>query len=539
MKLLRGYDSSKRGALIEHINIYDLYNPNSKSRARLANFVYTEYNGNLVMLYNTVTGSFIEMQKPEFDYITSTAYSKLFLEGQYKFLIEDFFILPESFDEVPIITEILESNLSKFDDMTPEGKNSYVIFTTLDCNARCFYCYEKGTAAIKMSDKTAADVADFIINRYKTSEDKNKEKNGVKITWFGGEPLYNTSVMDIIASRLTEEKIQFKSNIISNGSLITPEIISKFRSDWNISNIQITIDGTPDVYNKVKNYKDPKLRKSNPFNVLMDNIKLLLSSDIAVTIRLNVGTYNADDLMDLIEILHNEIGNPSNFGVYCHRLFNCVNGVVRSEEDDKALYRKLNQVKMCLHYYGYLRTGHDIKSGFDQGYCMADSAGSLCINPMGKLTLCEHHSDDCIIGDIYTDPDKWDKDEIKSWKKKIVHEKCKNCVLRTICVNLEKCADVNPECTDTVYKYKLDEFKFSLRCLYDSIIDAALLQKGQNNNDMIDTELNRIANELELSNDYKSLTLWERIKLLFGFDVYRDPHKKEQDNFNGKGELQK
>lgn len=535
MKLLRGYDSSKRRALTDHINIYDLYNPDSKSQTKLANFVYVEHNGSLVLLYNMITGSFVEMQKSELDHITSVSYRKLFLEGNYKFLIEDFFVFPEDFDEVPVITEILELNLSKFDGMTPEGRNSYVIFTTMDCNARCFYCYEKGNAAIKMSDKTATDVANFIISRYKSSEEiKQKKKQNVKITWFGGEPLYNTSAMDIITSKLNEEKIQYSSSIISNGSLITPEIISKFKSDWNITNIQITIDGTPEVYNKVKNYKDPKLRKRNPFNVLIDNIKLLLNSNINVTVRLNVGTYNADDLMDLIEILHNEIGNPSNFGVYAHRLFNYVNGVIRNEDEDKDLYRKLNQVKMYLYYYGYLRTGSTIKYGGDMAYCMADAANTLCITPTGKLTICEHHSEDCIIGDIYTAPEKWDMDEIKSWKKKIVHEKCKNCVLRTICVNLEKCADVDPECTDTVYKYKLDEFKFGLRCLYDNIIDTAIQQNGQNSNNMIDKELNRIANELELSNDYKSLTLWERIKLLFGFDVYRDPHKKEQDNFNGK-----
>lgn len=45
--------------------------------------------------------------------------------------------------------------------------------------------------------------------------------------------------------------------------------------------------------------------------------------------------------------------------------------------------------------------------------------------------------------------------------------------------------------------------------------------------------LDRIANELELMNDYKSLTLWERIKILFGGNVYRDPHTIEQTTYNG------
>lgn len=532
MKLLRGYNSASKDVLSNHINIYDLYN--SKSVSRLANFIYTEYNGDLILLYNMVTGEFIEMLKSEFDYITSVPYNKLFLNSQYKFLIEDFFVLPADFDEVPVISKIQEDELSKIDNEMPDDKNSYVIYTTMDCNARCFYCYEKGRAAVKMSDSMANDVAKFIADRYKSSKIENKEKQGVRLSWFGGEPLYNTSVIEIITSKLREENVPFRSTIISNGSLITPEIVSKFKNEWNIKNIQITIDGTSDVYNKAKNYKDPELRKANPFNVLMNNIKLLISSNIDVTIRLNVGIYNADDLMDLIEVLHNEIGNPPNFSVYCHRLFNNVNGMVRNEEEDKQLYRKLNQVKTCLYYYGYLVTTSDAKFGYKMVYCMSDNAGTLCITPSGKITLCEHHSNDCIIGDIYTDPENWDKQEIKSWKKKIFHDRCKTCVLRTICINLEKCADTDAECTDIVYKHKLDDFKFGLRCLYDKILNNEIRSIKQNNNNMIDKELNRIANELELSNDYKSLTLWERIKLLFGFDVYRDPHKKEQDNFNGK-----
>ena len=44
----------------------------------------------------------------------------------------------------------------------PEHITSYTIFTTTDCNARCFYCYEMGRSRIPMSNKTAHKAAAYI-----------------------------------------------------------------------------------------------------------------------------------------------------------------------------------------------------------------------------------------------------------------------------------------------------------------------------------------------------------------------------------------
>ena len=63
--------------------------------------------------------------------------------------------------------------------------DKYVIFTTLDCNARCFYCYElKSKGKTPMSIETAEKVAKYII----THCPKGTE---VSLDWFGGEPLFN------------------------------------------------------------------------------------------------------------------------------------------------------------------------------------------------------------------------------------------------------------------------------------------------------------------------------------------------------------
>lgn len=535
MNILRSSNSSKKELLANHINIHNLLTEYTNSKCRLSKFIYVDYIGEIVLLYNTITGAFFEISRSELEFICSTSYKKVFI-SDYKILIEHYFVLPEDFNEEPIISDIILERLYAQKYSEPKTVNSYVIFTTLDCNAQCFYCYEKGTAGIKMSKTTANNIADFIINRFKKSQDEvsnteNKETNNkVTISWFGGEPLYNTEIIDIIIDRLISAEIPYQTSIISNGSLINEEIIDKFVNKWKIQNIQITIDGTPTVYNKIKNYKDPEFRKSNPFNTVINNIKLLISTGIKVNIRLNVGTHNADDLMELIKLLNNEIGNPSNFTVYAHRLFDNVNGHIRTEDEHKELCKKLEQVNMFLHYYGYIGCKQEPEYGINEKYCMADGESSLCISPTGKLTICEHYYDDYIIGDIYMDPKEYDRTEIDSWKDRTIYENCKNCCLYTLCLPLKKCADTDINCTKDIQNYKIQYFGHSVRFLYYKL----KTENSKNQNNMIENELNRIANEMELSNDYKSLTLWERIKLLFGSDVYRDPHKRIQDNFNGK-----
>ena len=47
----------------------------------------------------------------------------------------------------------------------PKHITQYTILTTTDCNARCFYCYERGCARVTMDSETADKVADYIQNR--------------------------------------------------------------------------------------------------------------------------------------------------------------------------------------------------------------------------------------------------------------------------------------------------------------------------------------------------------------------------------------
>ena len=121
----------------------------------------------------------------------------------------------------------------------PEHITTYTIFTTTDCNARCFYCYEMGRSRIPMSDETAYKAATYIAAHC------GGEK--VHLHWFGGEPLFNKQVIDIICTDLTEKGIIYDSMMISNGYLFDKDTVEQAVSHWKLKSVQITLDGTEEI----------------------------------------------------------------------------------------------------------------------------------------------------------------------------------------------------------------------------------------------------------------------------------------------------
>ncbi len=73
------------------------------------------------------------------------------------------------------------------------------IVLTSKCNARCIYCYEEGVLQSNMSMETAEKTAEVLCT----------SKSPVGITWFGGEPLLKTELIQRITEILRENHKEF------------------------------------------------------------------------------------------------------------------------------------------------------------------------------------------------------------------------------------------------------------------------------------------------------------------------------------------
>ena len=191
---------------------------------RLMHYVIRQEVEEGVLLYNTLTCAMVLVTHEEARNLSA-------VEG----LIENRFLVPVGYDDKKFCKIVKYG--AKLMQRRPKGIRKYTIVTTTGCNARCAYCFEKGTKPVNMTMETAEKVAQYILTH-------RGEHEEVQIDWFGGEPLYNFKVMDRICSRLLEHDVKFFSHITTNGYLFSEKIVEKAVQLWHLNRALITLDGT-------------------------------------------------------------------------------------------------------------------------------------------------------------------------------------------------------------------------------------------------------------------------------------------------------
>lgn len=305
----------------------------------------------------------------------------------------------------------------------------YTILTTTHCNARCFYCYERGCAKTTMSPETADQTVDYI-----TRHCGGKK---VKISWFGGEPLVNAAVIDRISRGLLENGVEYEATMVSNAYLFDEAVVSRAVKLWNLKRVQITLDGTEEVYNRSKAYV---YQQGSAYQVVIANIGRILDAGIAVSIRLNMDLYNAEDLMNLLDELSWRFGGRKNLRIYSHLLFdtekapeerNTPEDWIRLYDYQSRLQEKIEQICPSAGRRGLRRE-------LPTNHCMADSGSSLVITPEGRLGLCEHYTDSNFCGSV--DSEELDQTVVASWKElRDPFPECADCFYYPECYVLKRC----------------------------------------------------------------------------------------------------
>lgn len=124
------------------------------------------------------------------------------------------FLVDKNCDECSIIERIRAEIMAK------SVVQNIVILTTTDCNARCYYCFEHGIEPLYMQEATAEAIIQYCKKNYKEKE--------IAITWFGGEPLLNWSIIKYITLGLIDAGYELVSHVTTNGSLVNQEILDFF-----------------------------------------------------------------------------------------------------------------------------------------------------------------------------------------------------------------------------------------------------------------------------------------------------------------------
>lgn len=451
--------------IISYLGGYQIKKQNRNYRFNNYILIY-QYNEEILLIGNLFTGSCIEIKTYEFD--------NLFTDYKYDYVdycIKNYFIVPEDFDEDLHITEA-RNKLQKTLDITfYDHLNYFTIMTTSQCNARCPYCYEKNIKNKKhMSAEIAEKVARFII------ENSDHIKDPINLCWYGGEPLYNIEPINIITNRIKASDIKFKASMISNGYLLNEHLINKVVYEWNIKDIQITLDGMNEKYNNTKNYiykDDP-----NPFNTIINNIKLLISNHIVVSLRLNCNNENYQDIKELVFYLCEEFKNHPNknaLSIYIARLheYNL------SDEYIKELVEHLLELTEIVTMNGF--NVINMFHGINFLNCCADSHYGIIINENGYICNCQHYIDKNFIGHI-DKANEYDFEQVKSFMEYEEYtELCDDCFYKPACKRLKMCPINKLKCDENWKKYLKFNTIYTMIGLYHNVINNLINQTDKDN----------------------------------------------------------
>ena len=378
---------------------------------RMSTYTYAYSEDSQHLILSTLTGEIVSLSDSEWSLIdpeNNPVISGASLEGKgFEVLTNNCILVykdDDDYERYQLAVSILKAMEKK------KGVHTYTILPTTGCNARCTYCYEEGMKICTMSDSTARQVVEFIA--------KTRGDEEITISWFGGEPLVGSKIISYICTSLNERGIPFKSKMITNASLVMPQLLDEAVNNWHLKSVQVSADGARCDYESRKLFADPK--KHN-YDKLIEVVGLFLERDIKVTLRCNYDQDNIEGMYSFWEDVYNRYGKSDKLSINAAMLFQAHDSENCVELAGKMLELKYQAIERGILHPEISDKPFKMKSN----YCMADSDGRcVVISPEGDLYHCEHLPGNSSFGSIFDETYSITSDE-RAFKE--VAAKCKGC----------------------------------------------------------------------------------------------------------------
>ena len=412
-------------------SIYILWNKPSKydcTSFRLMRYVMRVDRDDTTLLHNVVTGQLVALDQNETAILDGLP---ALYSPSFKQLVDDHFLVPECYDEHQIVLGLSKILFKFAESQRKPGMTHFTILPTTACNARCYYCFEQGTARLTMSEETGKRVIDYI------ADTCGSEKE-VRLSWFGGEPTIATERIDQICKGLKKRGIKYSSDITTNGYLLDDRMIERAVDLWNLKSAMICVDGAENNYNKIKNYVNAK---DSPYQKVMHNIGVLIKNKIHVTLRMNFDLNNYLDFDDIINDVAGRYNDSKYLKVHAHPVIGEYpdhTGKI-NHANPKWFEEKTYELNETARKAGYLTYDDELPSLSFHG-CQASSDHSVTITPQGNLVKCpEQFEEDQVVGNV--DAGITNDKVLQMWKKlRIDSITCNECELYPHCMKLEHCS---------------------------------------------------------------------------------------------------
>ena len=247
-----------------------------------------------VLVFNALTDSYVFVNDDEAKFLKTREFisSGIFESERIKRFQDAGILVKDDFNVLAYLKHIYSNEMHESDvfDLT--------ILPTLDCNVRCWYCFENKNVGSRITPSVKGNILLFIQNIIK---DRPYIKE-ISIDLFGGEPLlhYEEDLDDFLHQiKNVVEGLGKKATFlfITNGLRLTEEVMDRIK---DLSpQFQISIDGYKERHDKIKVLS--KHADISTYDLVIHNLKNVCKCDhVHVILRLN---YDEQTLKNVGKIL--------------------------------------------------------------------------------------------------------------------------------------------------------------------------------------------------------------------------------------------
>lgn len=386
-----------------------------------------------IYLYSIKTGAMFRIDEPTARLVQTKGLSYDELYDAFKDIwdAEKFRQLIESLKKYGIIKEKIDMQIVETERKQLNMElSSIVLFMIQQCNLRCTYCYGEGGEYSKkgiISLETAMKAVDFLV--------ENSTKKMVGITFFGGEPLMNFSlikeVVDYAIKQGNKYEKQIQFSITTNATLLNDEI-TDFLVEHKFS-VTISIDGCKEFHDKNRFFVDGK----GTFDTVVKNTRRLVEKR-PVSARATITKTNLDlvkNFYDLYELGFRRINMSPCFDMLdeeAYEEYSCNFEKLLQEYDQLLEEKKYDECKAMGEVTKKL---HRVEQGgISSKFCGA-LINSVAVDVYGSIFPCHRFvgMDEFCVGNVYDGFDQKKYSEIAEEINIESHDKCSDCWAVNLC----------------------------------------------------------------------------------------------------------
>ena len=419
-------------------------------------------NSDFGVCYNAMSDRFVVLKSQVYDELCNgdiADFAKKYPEP-YKQLLNVSAIVDSGVDETRQVRDMI--------DRVDNDESTFHLHVnpTVDCNFRCWYCYENHVKGSRMQPN--------MVEKVKTLMEKtiasHRQLKSFVLSFFGGEPLmyFNAVVkplMEHLYALCGRQALCPSVSFTTNGYLLNEKMVDFF--DGKDVSFQITLDGDRERHDKTRFMPTGK----GSFDRIVSNIKLLARHGHSIIMRIN---YTADNISSMSRIAEEfadlEKERKSLITVDFQRVWQDIDKAADEDGVDSAMY---DCVKL-FHESGFrvscAKTNNSVLYtcyGSKRNYALVNYNGDIyqcTARDFNEENRYGHLSES---GDIVYEEGLKEKRESARFSKEV----CKNCRIAPVCGG--GCAQKAMEFYDTdgcvfgysdadIDNYVLDRFEYSL-----------------------------------------------------------------------------